>query len=187
MAYIDPYYFMSRVSVPVMCMVGTNDNLFNNFDDHGFYPFYQGDKRFVYVSNYPHGMASQKHVQSYRAWSAYSLWGRPVTNLTALANIENGGLQVKAIVYSGSSSQSSIQGVNLYYCVLKERRFKDAADNFQSVPMQRVGDTALWQMVSALDVPIGAQIYWYVEAKDRGQGMDGFACTLLKRTVVKGP
>ena len=103
MAYIDPYYFMSRVSVPVMCMVGTNDNLFNNFDDQGFYPFYQGDKRFVYVSNYPHGMASQKHVQSYRAWSAYSLWGRPVTNLTALANIENGGLQVKAIVHSGSS------------------------------------------------------------------------------------
>jgi hypothetical protein len=30
MAYIDPYYFLSRINVPVMCMVGTNDNLFNN-------------------------------------------------------------------------------------------------------------------------------------------------------------
>ena len=70
----------------------------------GFILFIRETKDLFYVSNYPHGMASQKHVQSYRAWSAYSLWGRPVTNLTALANIENGGLQVKAIVYSGSSS-----------------------------------------------------------------------------------
>ena len=40
MAYIDAYQFLSRVNVPMMYVIGTNDNLFNSFDDHGFYPFY---------------------------------------------------------------------------------------------------------------------------------------------------
>ncbi|HIL70414.1 MAG TPA: hypothetical protein EYG38_11270, partial [Verrucomicrobia bacterium] len=70
MAYIDPYQFLSRVSVPVMCLIGTNDRLFNSFDDHGFYPFYQGDKSFAYVTNYGHGMATPEHVRAYRAWAA---------------------------------------------------------------------------------------------------------------------
>ena len=107
--------------------------------------------------------------------------------MTALANTEHGGLQVEAIVQSGSAGQSSIEDVRLYYCVLGKKRFRDAVDKYQSVPMQQVGDTSLWRTASLLEVSAGAQIYWYVEAKDGVQGLDGFACTLLKRTLVTRP
>ncbi|NIA16526.1 MAG: hypothetical protein GWP08_20895, partial [Nitrospiraceae bacterium] len=181
MAYIDPYYFLSRVNVPVMCLIGTNDNLFGSFDNHGFYPFYQGDKSFGYVPNYSHGMASPKHVQAYRAWAAHCLWGRPVTKLTALGARDGDSLVVQAIVRPETSqaAKAAVTEVNLYFCALQGKAFNDKADRYVSVPMERVGDTPLWQ--ARVEAP-DRKVYWYVEAVDEAMGLQGFSSTLLEQT-----
>ena len=180
MAYVDPYYFLTRVNVPVMCVVGTNDELFDSFDDHGFYPFYQGDKRFHYVANYGHGMASDQHVQAFRAWAAHCFWGRPVTKLTALGSVEEETLSFEAILHG----EAEIKQVNLHYCQLKGRRFDDKTDVYKSVPMKRVGETNLWQVQVPLGKDSGREVYWYVEAVDRTQGLEGLSSTLLDRIAA---
>jgi hypothetical protein len=174
MAYVDPYQFLSRVKVPVMYLIGTNDRLFNSFDDHGFYPFYQGDKSFAYVANYGHGMATHEHVRAYRAWAAHCFWGRPITRLTAMGTVEQGELKVSAIV----QSQSEITELRLLYCFKKGARFNDAKDRYKSLPMKRVGNGGYWKAA----LPSDREVYWFVEARDRAQGFESIATTLLKRT-----
>ena len=177
MAYVDPYQFLSRVKVPVMYLIGTNDRLFNSFDDHGFYPFYQGDKSFAYVANYGHGMATHEHVRAYRAWAAHCFWGRPITRLTAMGTVEQGELKVSAIV----QSQSEITELRLLYCFKKSARFNDAKDRYKSLPMKRAGNGGYWKAALPSDLAAGREVYWYVEARDRAQGFESIATTLLKR------
>ena len=184
MAYIDPYYFLSRVNVPVMCLVGTNDELMSNWDDHGFYPFYQGQKRFGYVPNYPHGMASGKHSEAYRAWAGYCFFGNPAPRLTAMGVVENGSLHVQSIVHAGSE-QGKIQKATLYYSVLEGQTFSDRKDRFLSLPMKREGETSLWSVALPLEGGVGREVFWYVEASSNHGGLDGFSCTLLERTVLQ--
>ena len=181
MAYIDPYQFLSRVNVPVMYLIGTNDRLFNSFDDHGFFPFYEGDKSFAYVANYGHGMGAPEHVQAYRAWAAHCFWGRPVTSLTAKETVAEGDLKVSAII----QSQAEITDVRLFYCFKKGARFNDAKDRYDSLPMKRVGDGLFWEAAVPLSGAVGRELYWYVEARDHSQGLESLATTLLKRTRLK--
>jgi hypothetical protein len=183
MAYIDPYQFLSRVNVPVMCLIGTNDRLFNSFDDHGFFPFYEGDKSFAYVANYGHGMATPEHVRAYRAWAAHCFWGRSVTSLTAKETVAAGGLKVNAII----QSQAEIADVRLFYCFKKGSRFNDAKDRYESLPMKRVGNGSFWETALPLGGAAGREFYWYVEARDRAKGLESLATTLLKRTRLEFP
>ncbi|MDA1069461.1 MAG: PhoPQ-activated protein PqaA family protein [Verrucomicrobia bacterium] len=178
MAYIDPYQFLSRVKVPVMYLIGTNDNLFNSFDDHGFYPFYEGDKSFAYVPNYLHGMGTSTHVQAYRAWAAHCFWGRPVTTVAALESEEHGTLNISAIV----NSQANVTGVRLYYCFLQGKKFNDAKDSYLSVPMKQGAGTSLWNATLPSSETSGREVYWYVETRDQAQGLESIATTLLKRS-----
>ena len=177
MAYVDPYQFLSRVSVPVMYLIGTNDRLFNSFDDHGFYPFYQGDKSFAYVANYGHGMAAPEHVSAYRAWAAHCFWERPVTTLAAMGRIVPGGLKVSALI----ESRAEIAEVRLVYCSPKGVRFNDANDRYKSLPMKRVGEGAYWETILPMGGAAGRAVFWYVEARDRSHGLESFATTLLDR------
>ncbi len=180
MAYIDPYQFLSRVNVPMMNVIGTNDNLFNSFDDHGFYPYYQGDKSFAYVPNYAHGMGTSKHVQAVRAWVAHCFWERPATSVSALGSLDQGVLKVSAVVHS----QADIESVNVHYCYLQGPRFRDAKDRFQSAQMKRVADSTLWEAtLPTSDNAAGREVYWYVEVKDRTQGLESTATTMLERSL----
>ncbi|MHC4143455.1 MAG: PhoPQ-activated protein PqaA family protein [Planctomycetota bacterium] len=187
MAYIDPYYFLSRVNVPVMYIIGTNDRLFDNFDDHGFYPFYQGDKSFAYVPNYGHGMGTQTHADILHAWIARCFWGRPVTRLTALAKVQDNHLQVEAIVHPGvtEGTPAEIRKVNLHYCISKAKRFNDAKDQYVAHALIRMPATNLWR--ATVDIPENAPgpVFWYVEAIDRAQGLEGRATTLLEKVPAK--
>jgi hypothetical protein len=176
MAYIDPYYFLSRVTVPVMYIIGTNDQLFDSFNDHGFYPFYTGDKSFAYVPNYGHGKGTETHADLFHAWIAHCFWGRSVTHLTALANPNGDGLNVEAIV---RSDKSETREVNLYYCVVKGEVFSDAKDRYVAKPMTRVSGTSLWR--ADVNIPENVEVYWYVEAVDWAHGLEGCATTLLER------
>jgi hypothetical protein len=178
MAYIDPYQFLSRVNVPIKYIIGTNDNLFDSFDDHGFYPFYQGEKSFAYIPNYKHGMGTQAHAMAYRAWGAHCFWGRPVTQLTALQEVKPDALTVRAIV----QSDAEITAVTLRYCILKGARFNDAKDRYQGLPMKRAGETNLWETTLPLNNTAGREIYWYVEARDSAKGLRSAATTLLQRS-----
>ncbi len=178
MAYIDPYQFLSRVKVPVMYIIGTNDNVFNSFDDHGFYPFYDGDKSFAYVPNYSHGMGTSTHTQAYHAWAAHCFWGRPTTSLAALESVDHGELNISAIV----KSQADVTSVRLYYCFLQGKKFSDAKDRYLSVPMKRERDTSLWNASVPPGKYPGGEIYWYVETKDQADGLESIATTLLKRS-----
>ena len=178
MAYIDPRQFLSRVNVPVMYVIGTNDNLFNNFDDHGFYPLYQGDKSFAYVPNYRHGMGSAIHAEVARAWIAHSFWGRPTTSVTALESVDQNALTISAIV----KSKAEITSVRLYYCFLQGMMFNDAKDRYQSVRMKREKSTALWNASIPPAKSPTSEIYWYVETKDQADGLESIATTLLKRS-----
>lgn len=183
MAYVDPYYFLPRVNVPLMYVIGTNDQLFDGFDDHGFYPFYQGDKSFAYVPNYGHGMATETHARLLHAWIAHCFWERPVTRLTALGTTEANTLQVDAIVRPGVSREGTaeIREVNLYYCVAERPRFSDAKDRYVAQAMVRAGATDLWQAEVNIPKEAAGPIFWYVEAVDRAHGLEGRATTLLER------
>ena len=129
MAYVDPYQFLSRVKVPVMYLIGTNDRLLGTASMITvFIPSTQGDKSFAYVANYGHGMATHEHVRAYRAWAAHCFWGRPITRLTAMGTVEQGELKVSAIV----QSQSEITELRLLYCFKKSARFNDAKDRYKS-------------------------------------------------------
>lgn len=178
MAYVDPYLFLSRIKVPVMYLIGTNDNLFNSFDDHGFYPYYEGDKSFAYVPNYRHGMGTSAHVKAYRAWIAHCFWGRPTTTVTALESTDNGKLNVSALV----NSQAEITSVRLYYCFLKAKEFNDDKDSYQSVSMKQVNNTSLWNATLPPSESDSGEVYWYIESKDRSDGLESIATTLLKRS-----
>lgn len=178
MAYVDPYQFLSRVNVPVMYLIGTNDRLFNSFDDHGFYPFYNGDKSFTYAANYGHGMATPTHVNAYRAWAAHCFWGRPITKLTALDTIEQGALKIDALV----QSQAEVTDVRLFYCFKKGARFNDAKDRYRSLSMKRAGNGPHWEATLPLNGAAGREVYWYVEARDRAQGLESAATTLLSKS-----
>jgi hypothetical protein len=177
MAYIDAYQFLSRVNVPMMYVIGTNDNLFNSFDDHGFYPFYQGDKSFAYVPNYLHGMGTSKHVDVVRAWVAHCFWNRPVTKVSALGTVGEGALNVSAVVHS----QSDIESVRVHYCYLQGPRFRDVKDRYQSTPMKRVGESSLWEATLPPSESAGQEVYWYVEVNDRARGLESTVTTLLER------
>lgn len=177
MAYIDAYQFLSRVNVPMMYVIGTNDNLFNSFDDHGFYPFYQGDKSFAYVPNYLHGMGTSKHVQAVRAWVAHCFWNRPVTKVSALGTVDEGALNVSAVAHS----QSDIESVRVHYCYLQGPLFRDAKDRYQSTPMKRVGESSLWEATLPPSESAGQEVYWYVEVNDRAHGLESTVTTLLER------
>jgi PhoPQ-activated pathogenicity-related protein len=180
MAYADPYQFLTRVNVPVMYLIGTNDRLFHSFDDHGFFPFYTGDKSFAYVANYGHGMATPTHVDALRAWVAHCFWGRPVTRLTALETGEEGVLRVRALV----RSEAAITSVRLHYAVLGGPQFQDARDRYTSIPMQGLEDTLSWEVV----IPgLTGEVYWYVEVADRSMGLVSTATTLLKRSFISMP
>ncbi len=183
MAYIDPYYFLPRVDVPMMYVIGTNDRLFDGFDDHGFYPFYQGDKSFAYVPNYGHGMATETHADLLHAWIAHCFWERPVTKLTALGSVETDTLRVEAIVRPGVSRGGSaeIREVNLYYCVAKGSRFNDAKDRYVAQAMVRAGATDLWQAAVNIPKDAAGPVFWYVEAVDWAKGLEGRTTTLLER------
>jgi hypothetical protein len=183
MAYIDPYQFLSRVKVPVMYLIGTNDNLFNSFDDHGFYPFYEGDKSFAYVPNYSHGMGTVTHAQAYRAWAAHCFWGRPTTSVTALESVDQSALNISAIV----KSKAEVTSVRLYYCFLQGNKFNDAKDRYQTVPMKRVGDTSLWSSSLPPDQKANGEVYWYVETRDQTDGLESIATTLLQRSKILAP
>jgi PhoPQ-activated pathogenicity-related protein len=180
MAYIDPYQFLSRVKVPVMYIIGTNDNIFNSFDDHGFYPFYQGDKSFAYVPNYRHGMSTTTHAEAARAWAAHCFWGRPVTTITALESIDHGELNISAIV----KSQADVTSVRLYYCFLQGKEFNDAKDSYQSVPMKRERDSVLWNAPLPTSETASGEVYWYVETRDQANGLESIATSLLKRSSI---
>ena len=176
MAYIDPYYFLSRVKVPVICVIGTNDNLFGSFDDQGFYPFYGGEKRFAYVPNYAHGMGTPGHVNAFRSWAAHCFWGRPFSKVTALGERTDDGVVVQAIL--SSDAKDSTAAVNLHYCALKGARFNDRSDRYDSIPMTQVGISALWEArVDAADGPL----YWYVEVEEEAMGLTSSSCTLLQQ------
>jgi hypothetical protein len=177
MAYIDAYQFLSRVNVPMMYVIGTNDNLFNSFDDHGFYPFYQGDKSFAYVPNYLHGMGTSKHVDVVRAWVAHCFWNRPVTKVSALGTVGEGALNVSAVVHS----QSDIESVRVHYCYLQGPRFRDVKDRYQSTPMKRVGESSLWEATLPPSESAVQEVYWYVEVNDRARGLESTVTTLLER------
>jgi hypothetical protein len=177
MAYIDAYQFLSRVNVPMMYVIGTNDNLFNSFDDHGFYPYYQGDKSFAYVPNYAHGMGTSQHVRAVRAWVAHCFEERPVTSVSALGTMNEGALNVSAVVHS----QSDIESVSVYYCYLQGPQFRDAKDRYQSVLMKRVAGSTLWEATLPPSDAAGREMYWYVEVKDKAQGLESIATTLLQR------
>ena len=183
MAYIDPYQFLSRVNVPIKYLIGTNDNLFDSFDDHGFYPFYQGDKSFAYVPNYSHGMGTKAHAMAYRAWAAHCFWDRPTTKLTALEEVKRNGITVRAIV----QSKADIVAVSLRYSLLKGTRFNDAKDRYQGLTMNRIGDTNLWEATFPIDKIAGREVYWYVEARDSAQGLQSASTTLLKRSKRTRP
>ena len=180
MAYIDPYQFLSRVKVPVMYVIGTNDNLFNSFDDHGFYPFYEGDKSFAYVPNYRHGMGTTTHIEAARAWAAHCFWSRPVTQVTALESLAQNKLSINALV----SSQAEVNGVRLYYCFLQGKPFNDAKDRYQSIPMKRAGDTSLWTASIPQSGKPDNEIYWYVEASDTVDGLKSISTTLLQSSKL---
>jgi len=178
MAYIDPYQFISRIKVPIMYIIGTNDNLFNSFDDHGFYPFYAGDKSFAYVPNYRHGMGTPSHAELTRAWAAHCFWGRPVTRVTALESVDQNQLMIKALV----SSKAAITGVRLYYCILKGKEFNDAKDRYQSVAMEQVGQTSLWGASLPTGHQTDGEVYWYIEARDKSGDLESYTTTLLQRS-----
>ncbi|MBT5812810.1 MAG: hypothetical protein HOI15_00425 [Opitutales bacterium] len=178
MAYIDAYQFLSRVNVPMMYVIGTNDNLFHSFDDHGFYPFYKGDKSFAYVLNYAHGMGTSKHVDAVRAWVAHCFWERPVTTVSALGSMDAGILNVSAVVHS----QSDIESVSVHYCYLQGPRFRDVKDRYQSTPMKRMGESSLWEATLPPSESAGQEVYWYVEVNDRVHGLESTVTTLLERT-----
>ncbi|MBT7866749.1 MAG: hypothetical protein HN763_10405, partial [Opitutales bacterium] len=177
MAYIDAYQFLSRVNVPMMYVIGTNDNLFHSFDDHGFYPFYKGDKSFAYVLNYAHGMGTSKHVDAVRAWVAHCFWERPVTTVSALGSMDAGILNVSAVVHS----QSDIESVSVHYCYLQGPRFRDVKDRYQSTPMKRMGESSLWEATLPPSESAGQEVYWYVEVNDRAHGLESTVTTLLER------
>jgi hypothetical protein len=178
MAYVDPYQFLSRVKVPVMYLIGTNDRLFNSFDDHGFYPLYQGDKSFAYAANYGHGMATPAHVDAFRAWAAHCFWGRPVTKLTALETVEQDALKIDVLI----QSRAEVMDVRLFYCFKKGARFNDRKDRYRSLPMKQVGTGPHWEATLPLKSAVGREVYWYVAANNRAQGLESTATTLLKRS-----
>jgi len=186
MTYIDPYYFLSRVDVPVMYVIGTNDRLFGNFDDHGFYPFYRGDKSFAYVPNYGHGMGTETHAEILQAWIAHCFWGCPVTEIRALASKQARHLQVEAIVHPGTleETRAEIRQVNLYYCVSRSSQFNDAKDRYTARTMARVPRTNLWQVQVDLPERSTGPLFWYVEAIDWAQGLKGRVTTLLETVSV---
>jgi hypothetical protein len=180
MAYCDPYQFLSRVNVPVMYMIGTNDELFDCFDDHGFYPFYGGEKSFAYVANYGHGMATETHAQAYRAWAAHCFWGRPQTQVVAVERMAKNTFRVNAQVIG----EAKITEVRLRYCVLKGEQFDDAKDRYQSVAMSPIGKGSNWTANVSLGNFTGRTVYWYVEVRDESQGLESIVTTLLKQTSV---
>jgi PhoPQ-activated pathogenicity-related protein len=181
LAHVDPYFFMSRLSVPVMGVMGTNDGIFEPFDDLGSFPFYRGDKSFVYVPNYGHGMGTQRHVDAYLFWAAHCLWGQPVPRLSALAERRDGALRVLAIV----RSDAALRSVQAWYCPLRGPAFDDDADRYRSHALTRVGSSDLWEGTAPLGADAGREIHWYVEAVAEGPEVDGVASTLLDRVPAQ--
>jgi hypothetical protein len=93
-----------------------------------------------------------------------------------MGTVEQGELKVSAIV----QSQSEITELRLLYCFKKGARFNDAKDRYKSLPMKRVGDGGYWKAA----LPSDREVYWFVEARDRAQGFESIATTLLKRTQI---
>jgi PhoPQ-activated pathogenicity-related protein len=177
LAHVDPYFFRSRVSVPVLGVMGTNDGIFEPFDDLGYFPFYRGEKSFLYVPNYGHGMGTQRHVDAYLSWAAHCFWGQPFPRLTALADRRDGALRVQSIV----RSDATLRSVAVWYCPLAGSTFDDRADRYRSFPLVRVAGTDLWHGTAPLGAAAAGEIYWYVEAVAAGPEVDAAATTLLDR------
>jgi hypothetical protein len=178
----EQIYSQRGYEAPAMCMVGTNDEHYEPFTDHGFYPFIEGDKNFCYVANYRHGIGTEVHAKAFRFWTAHCFWGRPVTRLTALADIAASRLRVEAIV----RSKAEVTGVNVQFCVLQGAGFSDDRERFRAVPAERVGQTDLWRADILLGDDAGKEVYWYVEAIDWADGLEGFASTLMARIPAIG-
>ena len=78
-------------------------------------------------------------------------------------------------------SKAEVRQVNVQFCVLQGTEFSDDRDRFRAMPMERKGKTDLWSADIPLEEDAGKEVYWYVEAIDWADGLEGFASTLTER------
>ncbi|NUN12605.1 MAG: hypothetical protein HUU55_03100 [Myxococcales bacterium] len=128
---IDPYGYMERrPDIDVMIVAGTNDALY----PLGSYGVYSKrlppDWSLLHVPNYGHGMASEAHLDAWRAFIARVAGNRPLLKPLVTYDEQSGTIVVGVVLEGSQERVLDVQDVTLSYTSMQvmnaDRDLRDA-------------------------------------------------------------
>ncbi len=172
LTHFDPYMWRSRINVPFVVTLGTNDQFYALGSANSIIKEMSGDRAFIAIDNTNHTWVSPKHLAAWRLMLAHTFFKRPFATVQAKGTLEADQLQVQAKV----DTATDLKAVRLFYAynpvTMDWRQSK-----WESTPMTK-SDSGYAAQVPRRD---GQSIGYYVEVEDTGIGGTGYVSSLMER------
>ena len=147
-----------------------------------------GKSHRIWIPNYGHGCASQRHIEAMRMALDVVLLGRPLSRIRSVdSQVTGRTLSASARVRGGAD----VQEVRLYYATFSdvntfnssnlpdtpERNFEDLL--WQSVPMNQ-GVVGRWDVDLDLSASTDDFVAFFVDVRDTFQGRNGYVSSSME-------